>query len=115
MSEQQRVALVTGAAAQMAGIGRSCRRHWAAFPGSALGHEPPARRSRCQSRRPGRLDRHRDNADRAAAAKLILRQMRRQCTLKGNLKYPTRRTFGRYVEILLCAIDTRAAGGLAPL
>jgi hypothetical protein len=38
--------------------------------------------------------------------------MRRQCSPKGNLKYPTRRTFGRYAEILLCAIDTRAAGGL---
>jgi hypothetical protein len=39
--------------------------------------------------------------------------MRCQCTLNGNLKYPTRRTLGRYAEILLCAIDTRAADGLS--
>jgi hypothetical protein len=36
------------------------------------GFEPAARRSRRKSGRPGRLDRYRDNADRAAAAKLGL-------------------------------------------
>jgi hypothetical protein len=59
-----------GAAAQLAGVGCSRRRNRAALSRGALGPEPAARRSRRESRRTGRLDGHRDHADRAAAAKL---------------------------------------------
>ncbi len=59
-----------GAAAQLARLRRGPRGDRAALSGGALGPEPAARAGRGQGRRPGRLDRDRDDADRAAAAVL---------------------------------------------
>jgi NAD(P)-dependent dehydrogenase (short-subunit alcohol dehydrogenase family) len=64
-----------GPAAYLAGIGCGRQRYWAALSRGTLGSEPAARRSRRACRRPGRLDRDRDNADRTAAAKLTTSQM----------------------------------------
>ena len=73
----ERLARLSDCAAHPAGhtrtktrVGCSRRRDRAAFSGGALGPELAARGSRRKGGRPGRLDRDRDNADRAAAAKL---------------------------------------------
>jgi NAD(P)-dependent dehydrogenase (short-subunit alcohol dehydrogenase family) len=62
------------AAAQLVGVGRGRRRDRAALSRGALGSEPAAGRGCSKSRRPGGLDRDRNNADRAAAARLTIRQ-----------------------------------------